>query len=146
MGLSEAVAQESLWTHGNQDMKVLGGLKQFVEYLCKGLDVLCDWPVHKVDTSSGSVTVQRAEGGARISAKAAIVAVSLPALQRILFEPPLPEAQTQLQSNIACRPVVKVLVRIPEGSAGFWPSSKHSILCANAMFPELWRLPDVATT
>jgi monoamine oxidase len=100
------------------------------------------WVVHSLSLDEGRVTCTAVDG-LRILARAACIAVPVTVLQRdsIRFSPPLSAEKRAALASIRMAGACKLIVRL---SGSIWAHANsaapkvHSLLCANALVPELW--------
>ncbi|RME20437.1 MAG: FAD-binding protein, partial [Deltaproteobacteria bacterium] len=99
-------------THGgNQDRSVVGGAQQLSEGLAARVeDVVLGDPVTAVEQDGDGVTVTT-RSGARHRARRLVMAVPLPLVDRIRFDPPLPAQRVALQRASQMGRTVKCVVR-----------------------------------
>ena len=142
VGLHEVMHEQRHWAYGEKYLVLRGAcLQDAMNTLAHGLRVRTDWPVHQLKSLGlgGGVEVAD-ESGRRVRARAAIVTVPLPVLQRgeIRFEPPLPSSHQAAVGKLSMGSALKVIVKL---SKRFWPSDFYDAVCSDSFLPEVWLSP-----
>jgi monoamine oxidase len=144
VGLHEVMHEQRHWNYGEKYLVLKGAcLQDAMNTLSRGLDVRTSWPVDQVrvvSQPSGRRVDVLGRGGRTLHAKAVVVTVPLPVLQRgeIRFEPALPTEHTTAVGALRVGNALKVIVRL---GRRFWPSDFYDAVCSDSFMPEVWLSP-----
>ena len=108
------------------DLLMVEGYGPMAQALARGLQIHTGCPVETVRWGEEGVVVEAA-GGARFSARRAVVALPLGVLQRqdaVRFEPPLPDWKQEALAGLGAGLLDKVVLRFSER---FWPEEAHFV-------------------
>ena len=141
VGLHEVMHEQRHWAYGEKYLVLKGAcLQDAMETLARGLDVQTNWKAISVrKLSPGRIEVTSSLGRS-VLARAAIVTVPLPVLQRheLRFEPPLPLEQAGAIEKVKMGSALKVVVKL---GRRFWPDDFYDAVCADSFIPEVWLTP-----
>jgi len=140
INLSRIATCERNWEdEGEGDFRVKNSTmhETIIPALAKDIDVQLTSVVRSVTRTAHGVEVTIRGKTEPIRALAAVVSVSMSALQRkiIAFEPPLNLRQSNAIKSVSCEPGMKILVKFTQRK---WPANVHGMVCADSFAPELW--------
>ncbi|KAL1530334.1 hypothetical protein AB1Y20_001243 [Prymnesium parvum] len=143
VGLHDVVHEQRNWKYGEKYLVLRGAcLQDVMDHLADGLTIRTGWPVAQVRVLGGSAGgVQLSDAaGQTVRARAAVVTVPLPVLQRedVKFTPPLPITFTEAINKLHMGSALKIIVKLRNR---FWPLDFYDAVCADSFIPEVWLSP-----
>jgi monoamine oxidase len=105
---------------GKGDRWIVGGYRQILEHLARGLDIRLSWPVERITVDGDAAEVSGRRG--RLSAGAAVVTIPAAVLRAggVAFDPPLPGRHRRALELLTTGRVEKVALRFRRR---WWPIS-----------------------